>query len=140
SGTRVDQLTATETGWHLENTHTGSVATPNTVVIACAYSAKQFSQTDHLPLKKIRGQISLTNATSLSVNLKTALCGEGYIAPALGGQHCAGASFVLRTDETALSWDEHQQNLTNAAALSPVFADLAVEDLTCGRVSFRCTT
>lgn len=140
TGSRVEQITRQENGWALLGDDQNFIATAKTVVIACAFSTGEFVQTKHLPLKKIRGQISLTNANTKSASLKTALCGEGYIAPAIHGRHCAGASFVLKTDETALSWDEHQQNLAHAAALSPAFSGLNIEDLDSGRVSFRCTT
>lgn len=139
-GSRVKQLAPTECGWQLLGSAGDLITTADTVVIACAFSAKEFVQSHYLPLKKIRGQISLAKTNAVSAGLRTALCGEGYIAPAIDGQHCAGASFVLKTDETALSWDEHQQNLANAAALSPAFKDLTIEDISLGRVSFRCTT
>jgi tRNA 5-methylaminomethyl-2-thiouridine biosynthesis bifunctional protein len=140
SGSHVKQLSPTESGWQLSGSDGDSIATADTVVIACAFSAKEFAQSHYLPLKKIRGQISLAHTSGASAGLRTALCGEGYIAPAIDGQHCVGASFVLKTDETALSWDEHQQNLANAAVLSPAFKDLTIEDISHGRVSFRCTT
>ena len=140
AGTRVSHLEQTESGWALWSDAEQPIARADAVVIACAFSAKEIEQTRYLPLKKIRGQISLAKANAQSAQLKTVLCGEGYIAPAINGHHCAGASFILNTDETAPSWDEHRQNLANAAALSPAFADLTVADVNHGRASFRCTT
>lgn len=140
SGVRVNQLTQTECGWDLWDAEKKPIAAANTVVIACAFSAKEIAKTNYLPLKKIRGQISLAESNPKSSALKTVLCGDGYIAPAINGQHCAGASFVLRTDATEMTWEEHQENLANAAALSSSFTDLSVTDLHNGRTSFRCTT
>lgn len=140
AGTRIHRLSQTESGWDLWGETEQPVAHADAVVIACAFSAKQIEQTSYLPLKKIRGQISLAEASTRSGRLKTVLCGDGYIAPAINGQHCVGASFILHTDETALSWDEHRQNLANAKALSPALADLTVAHINNGRVSFRCTT
>lgn len=140
SSTRVNHIAQTEFGWDLWGDAEQPIANAEAVVIACAVSAKEIEQTSYLPLKKIRGQISLSQANVQSAELKTVLCGDGYIAPAINGQHCSGASFVLHTDETAPSWDEHRQNLANAAALSPALADLTVADIDHGRASFRCTT
>lgn len=140
SGTRVTRLTQAESDWTLWDAEGRQVTCAQAVVIACATDATEIAQSAHLPIKKIRGQISLMEANAGSSQLKTVLCGEGYIAPAVNGHHCAGASFVLRSDETSLSWEEHQQNLANAAALSPALANLAVTDLHNGRASFRCTT
>ena len=140
SGTRVNRLSQTQSGWDLWGDAEQPIASADAVVIACAFSAKEIEQTSYLPLKKIRGQISLAEANAQSAQLKTVLCGDGYIAPAINGQHCAGASFVLHSEETAPSWDEHQENLANAAALSPALADLTVTEINHGRTSFRCTT
>lgn len=140
SGARITQLTPMESGWELWDAEKNRITNTNAVVVACAFSAKEIGQINHLPLKKIRGQISLAEANTKSTFLKTVLCGEGYIAPDINGQHCAGASFVLRTDATEMTWEEHEHNLANAAALSPSFTDLSVKDLNNGRASFRCTT
>lgn len=140
AGTRIHRLAQTESGWNLYGETEQPVAHADAVVIACAFNAKQIEQTNYLPLKKIRGQISLAEASTRSGRLKTVLCGDGYIAPAINNQHCVGASFILHTDETAPSWDEHRQNLANAEALSPALADLMVADVNSGRASFRCTT
>ena len=140
SGVRVKQLTQTGSDWDLWDAEKNRITTANAVVVACAFSAQEITQTNYLPLKKIRGQISLAEANAKSAALRTVLCGEGYIAPAINGQHCAGASFVLRSDETEMSWEEHKHNLANSAALSSSFTDLSVNDLNNGRASFRCTT
>lgn len=140
TGTPVTELNYFNRQWQLNDASGSCIDTGPAVVIACAYSAKRFAQTAHLPLKKIRGQISFAAATSESQSLKTVLCGDGYIAPARNGRHCAGASFVMKTEDETLSWDEHRQNLKNAAVLSSAFAGLEVADLQEGRVSFRCTT
>jgi len=136
----VARLIHTNGHWLLQDSEGKAIHTSAAVVLACAYSAKRFEQSAHLPLKKIRGQISYVTATPESRNLKTVLCGEGYIAPANDGRHCAGASFVMKAEDEELSWEEHRQNLKNIGDLSPALANLEVEDLHQGRVSFRCTT
>ncbi len=67
------------------------------VVVANANDALSFSQTNFLPLRAIRGQLSYIPESTLSQPLKTVICHEGYIAPAQHGQYCIGASFGTKT-------------------------------------------
>jgi tRNA 5-methylaminomethyl-2-thiouridine biosynthesis bifunctional protein len=113
------------------------------VVIASAYNALGFSQTAGLPIKSIRGQVSYLPANPLSRQLRTVLCSEGYLAPAVDDQHCAGATFNLRDERRELRTEDHQTNLDNlachSAELAAAFAETAPETLN-GRVAFRCAT
>lgn len=140
SNTQVASLHRSGTQWQLMDAAGNLIHASPALVIACAYSAKRFEQSAHLPLNKIRGQVSQATATPESQRLKTVLCGDGYIAPARGGYHCTGASFVLKVEDAELKWEEHQQNLKNAEDLSPVLSGLSVSNLDQGRVSFRCAT
>ena len=116
-------------------------------IIANARDAKHFTQTANLPIKSIRGQITYLPQTPLSSGLKTLVCGEGYIGPAVNGFHCTGATFNLRDATHELREEDHR---TNLASLRESLADavsawealgfttldgLARLD---GRVAFRC--
>lgn len=120
------------------------LATAEVVVLAGAADVCQFSFTAHLPLKRIRGQISYLRETTASQPLRTVVCAEGYIAPARHGTHTLGASFDFKRDDLELCASEHQDNLQLLQAMS---ADMA-ERLHCaqldpatlqGRAAFRCT-
>lgn len=112
------------------------------VIIANATDAKTFSITQHLPIKSIRGQITYLPKTAASDSLKTLICSEGYIGPAVNGLHCTGATFNLKDDTRELRAEDHRTNLENLRAPLPELLDewkeLAVENLQ-GRVAFRCT-
>ncbi|MCV6625359.1 MAG: bifunctional tRNA (5-methylaminomethyl-2-thiouridine)(34)-methyltransferase MnmD/FAD-dependent 5-carboxymethylaminomethyl-2-thiouridine(34) oxidoreductase MnmC [Cellvibrionaceae bacterium] len=111
-------------------------------VIANANDARQLSQTQNLPLKPVRGQVSYAAATDNSRALQTVLCGQGYIAPAAKGQHCLGASFNLHERGLALKAEEQAQNYRHlsedfpslASALGPAPSQLN------GRAALRCTS
>ncbi len=112
-------------------------------VLANARAVRRFSQTEHLPLKAIRGQITQVDATSKSRTLTTALCGDGYLAPADAGQHCLGATFNLHETSTELNEQDQHRNLDQLAQFGPDIADLFAAQPTSslgGRVAFRCTT
>jgi len=112
------------------------------IIIANATDAKSFSITQHLPIKSIRGQITYLPQTASSRALKTLVCSEGYIGPAVNDLHCTGATFNLKDETRELRTEDHHTNLENLRSPLPELLDewegLAVENLH-GRVAFRCT-
>ncbi len=112
------------------------------VVIANARHAQGFTQTQHLPIKSIRGQITYLPATSTSEKIKTVVCSEGYIAPATNGIHCTGATFNLKNEIMDLRIEDHHTNLENLRTPLQGFIDEWKNldlGLLNGRVAFRCT-
>lgn len=112
------------------------------VVIANARDAKIFPQTQHLPIKSIRGQITYLPATDNSQRIKTVVCSEGYIAPAINDAHCTGATFNLKDESREMRAQDHLTNLENLREPLPDLFDewktLEAQKLE-GRVAFRCT-
>jgi len=112
------------------------------LVLANATEAKRFTQTAPLPLKPIRGQLTTVEATEASAALKTVLCGEGYISPALRGVHSLGASFNFKRSDLSPSFAEQQENLERLREISPdLLARLALSpgETLKNRVALRCT-
>lgn len=111
-------------------------------IIANARDAKHFSQSASLPIKSIRGQITYVPQTTQSSQLKTLVCSEGYIGPAINGFHCTGATFNLRDETRELREEDHRTNLTSLreplASLMAEWENLDVAALD-GRTAFRCT-
>lgn len=145
--TEALSLMRSEETWHV-SAQQQLVAQASVVVIANATDALQFAQTSHLPLKAIRGQVSYLPATTMSKHLKTVLCGEGYIAPAIQSAegdliHCAGATFNSKDADTALRASDHQTNLNNIRLNSSgLCAEWRATDAATleGRVAFRCAS
>lgn len=120
------------------------LAAAEVVVLAGAADVCQYPHTAHLPLKRIRGQISYLPATAASQALQTVVCAEGYVAPARHGTHTLGASFDFKRVDLELCAREHLGNLQLLEAIS---SDLAAS-LQCekpdpatlhGRAAYRCT-
>ncbi len=89
------------------------------LVLANGHQATQFSQTDFLPLKSIRGQMTMIAANEQSMNLKIPLCGEGHILPVHQNRHALGASYHLNSVDKASYFSDDKENLsrlTNLAA------------------------
>jgi tRNA 5-methylaminomethyl-2-thiouridine biosynthesis bifunctional protein len=155
SHTKITELQQHGTHWRL---HTRSTVNDNSstqifdaVVIANAYDATQFTQTNTLPVKQIRGQVSHYPSTDISEQLNTVVCGKAYIAPASQGNHCLGASFNLHNDNPALDPIDHQHNIHNIAQQTPdiinshdyISTNHDIKQKTAkldGRASFRCVT
>ncbi len=132
--------------WQLSSKDTEHFATADTVVLATSTSTGQFSQTAHLPIKAIRGQISITPSNSNIANnqpLKTVLCGAGYIAPAKNAQHTFGASYNLNHTGLEIRSEDHQHNIDllekSATGLSTALQIPSADKLG-GRAALRCTT
>ena len=120
------------------------LAAAEVVVLAGAADVCQFPPTAHLPLKRIRGQLSYLPATAASRALRTVVCTEGYIAPQRDGMHTLGASFNFKRQDLELCASEHQDNLHLLEGMSPQLAaelQSAVQDPAAlhGRAAFRCT-
>jgi tRNA 5-methylaminomethyl-2-thiouridine biosynthesis bifunctional protein len=91
------------------------------VIIANASDAKRFEQTQWLPTKPVRGQISYLKTQAPFDQLRSVICAEGYIPPAtsisVDGEatqiHALGASFNLHSTNESITDDDHLNNLAN---------------------------
>ena len=143
AGVEVAELDYQQELWQARDASGALLGQAPFVVLANARSALNFAPTAQLPLKAIRGQISQLAATQYSEKLQMALCGQSYLAPAINGQHCIGASYNLKDPDPRVRLQDHQDNLDKVAALGPgvarLFAGTQAESLS-GRVAFRCAT
>jgi tRNA 5-methylaminomethyl-2-thiouridine biosynthesis bifunctional protein len=129
-------------GWQVLQGNTVCAEAP--VVIVCtANDSARFTQTAHLPLEPVRGQITQLAATEDSTRLQAVVCTEGYISPARQGTHCAGATFSPEDSNLELRTADHAENLAMLESLSPELFDalggraLDPQQLQ-GRVALRC--
>jgi len=124
---------------------TDPIARAPVVVIAASGASTAFAEAAHLPLRLIRGQLTLVPETPRSRALRTVLCGEGYIAPAVDGVHCIGATHRFRDASTGVTAAEHAENLAKLAALAPALsralgADRLDAEQLAGRAGLRCSS
>ena len=124
----------------IANLQQASIATAGHVIITCANHSARFAETAWLPLRPVRGQISMLPATETSRELQCVVCDEGYLTPARNNQHCIGASFVPGDTDTALRTNEQQHNLSLLADISTTLHDEWKDADLQGRAALRCTT
>ncbi len=111
------------------------------VILCTAMGTLNFPVADWLPVRPIRGQISLLNNQPETSNLKTVLCQETYLTPVYQGLQSVGATYDLDTDSSELKDEDHQTNLTDLQKLlgldNPIDADVQTLQ---GRAATRTTT
>jgi tRNA 5-methylaminomethyl-2-thiouridine biosynthesis bifunctional protein len=141
----IDSLDHNKTSncWQLKNCQGVTVINSESVIIASAFECQKFAQSEHLPLRKIRGQITQLPCTAESSQLKTVVCGEGYFTPAENGLHSCGATYNKDIFSSAVRVEDHQTNINQIGAtdlgLATAVGQPNIETLT-GRANFRCTT
>ncbi len=139
--TSLTSLTQTaDRRWTVQD-HNNQQHTADIVIVASAAHAKEFEQLSHLPIKKIRGQVSVSNIGDSQSELQTVICGEGYISPPLNNLYTFGATFDLHDQSPQIREADHNSNLnmiTNAA--SSFASQLPAPDQWSGRVGYRCST
>jgi tRNA 5-methylaminomethyl-2-thiouridine biosynthesis bifunctional protein len=129
--------------WQLMDSANSVIIESPAIVLANGYGAGQFTQTGHLPLRQIRGQITSLPQTQSSSALRTVICGAGYVAPASNGIHTLGATYGLDDDRTDVRADDHRENLHSLGLTDPALAALFGDpdtDRLDGRAAVRCTT
>jgi len=133
TGCEITDIKWMDNKWAIYNQEQ-QIATTPILVLANAYYVNRLEQTRNLPLRKIRGQISIVPQKQ---SIKSILCGKGYITPAIDGNYTLGATFNFNTDDLAIKDEEHQENLTNfSQLLSPLLDGISPQQLT-GQVNFR---
>ena len=151
----VEEITYRDNNWQTFDSGSSLLSSAQTMIIACGFDSSRFHQTNHLPLKKIRGQITHLPATNQSKKLQTVLCGEGYIAPSIGGMHTLGATYNFDNTSTEINPEDHQKNFDQLAKtdqnMANAFSEMVSGDISqgvskqslkkiSGRAAFRCTT
>lgn len=115
------------------------IAAADVTVIAAGHGLGAFGQLDGFAFETLRGQVTFLPADDASRNLKTVLCHDGYIPPALDGVHHMGATFEKSPPgDPALRAEDHAENLEKLARNVPALAATArLRDDLSGRVGWR---
>ncbi len=128
--------------WQLSD-HQQAIVTADSVIIANSRDAQQFEQSQSMPAKAIRGQITLLETSTVSTNLKTVICHEGYVTPAINNSHNLGATFDNGDTDTSVRPEDHQRNLDSLQRMVPSLlaghTNLDYKTLS-GRAGLRCTS
>lgn len=141
TSTNIIELSQYIDGWQARDS-SGQLHQANVAIIANAHEASLFSQSQHLPMKAIRGQTTWLSATERTRGVQRVICAEGYFSPATGtpATHCAGATFSLNDDDRKIRAEDHQHNLDNLNTLLGPEHRVESTQISGGRVCFRAAT
>lgn len=115
-GCKVNRLEwqANSATWQLDaedvHHHQPQLLYTKNLVLACGSQIHSFAQTQFLPLNLVRGQVSHVRSQAMAP-LKTVICHQGYLTPALDGLHCVGATFDRSRQQALLLESDNQANL-----------------------------
>lgn len=131
--------------WQALDSNGKCLSSASVAVLCTSFYTKDFSHCQHLPLRTIRGQITAVPATAVSQELRTVLCGDGYLSPAVEGLHTLGATFDNDDLDCQLRPGDHLRNLQSLANTASTLTELlAVDSLDIdtlgGRADVRCAT
>jgi tRNA 5-methylaminomethyl-2-thiouridine biosynthesis bifunctional protein len=99
--------------------HVGGQQAP-VLIIATGDQTAAYPQTEHLPLKSIRGQMTSIASNQDTSMLNIPLCAEGHVSPAEAGRHWVGATYQPGgTNSHCLSIDD-DENLKKWEAFFPL--------------------
>ncbi|MDR3501660.1 MAG: bifunctional tRNA (5-methylaminomethyl-2-thiouridine)(34)-methyltransferase MnmD/FAD-dependent 5-carboxymethylaminomethyl-2-thiouridine(34) oxidoreductase MnmC [Legionella sp.] len=110
--TTVDQLVF-DKRWRVNNYEA------DVLILANGYKVTTFPETESLPIKPIRGQMTAISATSETTALRMPLCADGHVLPAHGGVHYLGASYELKTDHATIKEQDDLLNLDKLMHIAP---------------------
>lgn len=143
----IDVITATpalslqqgDCGWRVWGENRLLAEAP-VVILAGANQTRGFAQSTHVPLEPVRGQITCVSATEESLRLKTVVCTDGYISPAVQDLHCIGATFSDNDTDLDIRESDHAANLAMLKQLSPELHEHLKEQPLGGRAALRAVT
>jgi len=104
-------------------------------ILANAHAARALPSCENLPLQLVRGQVSFVPQRA-GRHLSMPICRDGFIAPAVDGAHCLGATYDA-THNTEVREADHAANLERLERLLPRFAAGLDAAALRGRVGFR---
>lgn len=125
-------------GWQLQFADNSAAIRYKDVVLANGADITNFTVSQHLPVNRVRGQVSHVTSSGMQP-LNMVICHKGYITPALGATHAVGATFDRNAATAFIAEADNAENLelVNSQLRQPAwFADAKV---TAARAAFRAT-
>ncbi len=125
--------------WQILDIANKSLAQAEVVVIANGKDLTQFEQTKHLPIMPVLGQTSQATASAASAKLQTIIGHEGYLTPAVNGQHIFGATFERNIDQAIINPQADAINQQQLNQYLPEFYD-SLGEIKSSHAAIRMTT
>jgi tRNA 5-methylaminomethyl-2-thiouridine biosynthesis bifunctional protein len=138
TNTQIVKLEQSPNGWTLVTANNDSWVFDQ-VIVASAFDAKQISQTEHLPLNPIAGQITQLTAQERHQQLKAVICTDRYVMPTQNDSLTIGSTFRVKSTNTDVTQPDHEENIKNLNLRVPGLLN-ETETVKAGRSAVRCTS
>ena len=110
------------------------------VVICNANDVKQFPQCNSVKITAVRGQINFFAQNNFSQHIKTIICSDHSLSPAVAGLHTIGTSYAPNDANPQISEADTRENLNALRKISPeLYASLELKTIQ-SRVAWRSAT
>ena len=110
------------------------------VVVCNANDIQQFPQCRSAKITSVRGQINFFEQNNFSQHIKTIICSDHSLSPAVTGLHSIGTSYAPNDSNQNISEADTLQHLNALRKISPeLFASLQASSIS-GRVAWRSST
>ncbi len=138
--TRVHALRRFDGQWQVLGADGQVLASGDAVVLANGGDAMRLAASAAWPMQRVRGQISIAQATSLTLP-RIPIAGSGYLLPAIDGRAIFGATTQPDDADPAVREEDHRHNLSQAERLTgdQAWSHLLIASLV-GRVGWRWQT
>jgi tRNA 5-methylaminomethyl-2-thiouridine biosynthesis bifunctional protein len=110
------------------------------VAICSANDIKQFHQCASAAITPVRGQLNWFKSTAESEQIRTIICSDHHLSPAVDGWHCLGTSYAPNDMCGEVNPADTQQNLNALHKISPdIYTNIYTESVQ-ARVGWRSQT
>ena len=123
TGHSVDSLIFNNDNWKIHN-----IEAP-VLILANGPKVNLFKETLHLPVKSIRGQMTVIQATAESRKLLIPICAEGHILPEVNDTHRLGATYEPAELTPASHAPDDEKNLLklDQIAIEEIWSKQAID-------------
>jgi tRNA 5-methylaminomethyl-2-thiouridine biosynthesis bifunctional protein len=131
-------IKSTQNGWRV--THNNGFLDAENVVICNANDVKTFGFCNSAQITPVRGQLDFFAAIIASQPLKTIICSDHYLSPAIDCVHAIGTTYAPNNLNAEISAADTQSNLYALKKISPeIFQKIDPKTIS-SRVAFRSQT
>ena len=107
------------------------------IIICNSFMINQFEQIKTLPIRKIRGQVSIAQGQSPT---NCIICAEGYITPSFANNFSFGATFDFKNQNFAVTQEEHLQNTATITKMLDIPAATIDSNKLTGKTNIRVSS
>jgi tRNA 5-methylaminomethyl-2-thiouridine biosynthesis bifunctional protein len=112
----------------------------NIVVICNANDIKQFKQCVSIKITPVRGQINFFATTMYSQKIKSIICSDHFLSPAVDGMHAIGTTYAPNDKNPNLSDADTRENMNALRKISPIIDASCSNSIITGCVAWRSQT